>query len=77
MRQIVRTAGSVALLLVGSLFGLYGAFTLLYGGEEGSSGDEVVVNFGGKAYDANLVGALALGVALLLTIPALLLLRRR
>jgi hypothetical protein len=75
--RIARTVGSVALLLLGSLFGLYGAFTLLYGGEEGSSGDEVAVNLGGRDYDANLVGVVALGIALLLTIPAVLLLRRR
>ena len=76
MSRIARTAGGVALLLVGSLFGLYGAFTMLYGGEEGSSGDEVVVNFGGRDYDADLVGVVALGIALALIIPAVLLIRR-
>ena len=58
------------LLLAGVLIGLYGLFAILYGGDSGGNGD-TYVKFGGHEIDADLVGALALLVACVVTFAAL------
>ena len=60
----------VVLLLAGVLLGLYGLFAILYGGDSGGNGN-TYVKFGGHEIDADLVGALALLVACVVTLAAL------
>ena len=60
----------VVLLLAGVLIGLYGLFAILYGGDSGGNRD-TYVKFGGHEIDADLVGALALLLASVVTFAAL------
>jgi hypothetical protein len=53
----------LVLLIVGALFGLYGLFAILYGGDNGGGGD-TYVKFGRHRIDAGLVGAVSLLLAL-------------
>jgi hypothetical protein len=75
--RILRMVSGVAVLVVGCVLGLFGAFTLLYGGEEGSTGDSASVSIGGRFYDANLAGGVALALGASLITIAVLVLRRR
>lgn len=63
------------MLAGGVLFGLYGLFAILYGGDSGSSGD-TYVTIGGHEVDADLVGAIALLVAFFLLLGSLPFLKR-
>jgi hypothetical protein len=66
----------LAVFLAGCVLSLYGAFTLLYGGEEGSSGDSADVTIGGRFVDATLVGGVAVAIGASLIAIAVLVLRR-
>jgi hypothetical protein len=68
-----RTLGlliGLALLALGVLLALYGLFAILYGGDSGGSGD-TYVKFDGHEIDADLVGAIALLVALFAVLGAI------
>jgi hypothetical protein len=73
-RRVVGAVLGVVLLLAGMLLGLYGLFAILYSGDSGDSGD-TYVTFGGREIDADLVGAVALLLACLLTVAAVTVLR--
>ena len=62
------------LLLAGVLLGLYGLFAILYGGDRAGNGN-TYVTFGGHEIDADLIGALALLLAFLVTLAAVTVLR--
>jgi len=67
MARALRLTARVAVVLGGILLALYGLFALVYRGDSGGSGD-TYVTLAGRELDAQLVGAiaLALGVVLLL-----------
>ena len=60
----------LVLFVVGALFGLYGLFAILYGGDSGGGGD-TYVRFGGHRIDAGLVGAVSLLLALFALVTAI------
>lgn len=71
MRRATHVVIALMLLAGGALLGLYGLFAILYGGDNGGSG-ETYVKIGGHEIDADLAGAIALVLALfavLVSIP--------
>jgi hypothetical protein len=75
MRRAAGLLVGLALLAGGGLLGLYGLFAILYGGEGGDTGD-TYVTIAGHETDADLVGALALLIALFLLLASLPFLKR-
>jgi hypothetical protein len=73
VRKIARAVTVVGLLFVGAILGLYGVFDIIYT-ENGS--DSAYVSFGGRQVDADIVGALSLGLAFVFVMAAILTLRR-
>jgi hypothetical protein len=65
----------LVLVVVGGLFGLYGLFAILYGGDSGGGGD-TYVRFGGHRIDAGLVGAVSLLLAFLAICTAIVCVKR-
>jgi hypothetical protein len=63
-----RIAFGVSLLIAGALIGLYGLFAILYRGDSG--GSDTYVTLLGHEIDADLVGGVALLIALLLILLA-------
>jgi hypothetical protein len=70
MRRILGLLIGLVLLALGGLLALYGLFAILYGGDSGASGD-TYVKFDGHEIDADLVGAIALFVALFAVLGAI------
>lgn len=75
MASVVRFLFGLGLLLVAILFGLYGLFAILYGGDSG--GGDTYVKLGRHEIDADLVGAIALVLGLLAASASILFLARR
>jgi hypothetical protein len=70
----VRRVAGLVFIAGGVLFGLYGLFALLYGGDSG--GGDTYVTFAGHELDAGVAGAIALLLALLLLLAAVPFLKR-
>jgi hypothetical protein len=75
MRRAAGLLVGLALLAGGALLGLYGLFAILYGGDSGGTGD-TYVTIAGHETDADLVGAVALLIALSLFLASLPFLKR-
>jgi divalent metal cation (Fe/Co/Zn/Cd) transporter len=75
MRKALGLLVGLMLVAGGVLLGLYGLFALLYGGENGGTGD-TYVKLGGREIDAGVVGAIALLIAFLLLLAAVPFLKR-
>jgi divalent metal cation (Fe/Co/Zn/Cd) transporter len=75
MRRGAGLAVGLALLAGGILLGLYGLFAILYGGDSGGTGDTYIA-IAGHESDADLVGAVALLIALFLLLASLPFLKR-
>ena len=73
---MLATATGVALLALGAVLTLYGLFAILYRGDSGGSGD-TYVTLAGHELDADLVGGISLGLALVLALVATFVLRKR
>ena len=69
-----RRVFGAALLLAAVLLGLYGLFAIFYGGDSAGNGN-TYVTFGGHEIDADVIGALALLLAFLVTLAAVTVLR--
>lgn len=67
----------VLLLAGGVLIGLYGLFAILYNGDCQRDCGNVYVTFFGRQMNANMVGGVALAVALALLFTSVWFLRRR
>jgi hypothetical protein len=73
----VRLLAGLALVAGGVLVGLYGLFALLYNGDCSHDCGDVYVTFRGRQMNANLVGWIALALALGCVSSAVWILRRR
>lgn len=73
-RRIAGTVLAVGLIVAGVIIGLYGLFAILYSGDSHDTGNSYV-KFGGHEIDADLVGAVALVLACLVTFAAVVALR--
>ena len=62
------------LLVAGTLLGLYGLFAIVYSGD--THDGDTYIRFGDDKIDADIVGAIALLLALLLVLAAIVLVRR-
>lgn len=72
----VRLFIAVGLLAGGLLLAVYGLFAIVYSEDSGGSGD-TYVRFGGRQVDADIVGTVALLVALIALFCAVMFLNRR
>lgn len=76
MRRLGGLAVGFLLLAGGALIGVYGLFAVLYNGDcRGDCGDVYVTRFG-RQIDANLVGGIALAIALVAIAMGVWLLKR-
>ena len=70
MVRALRLTARVALVLGGILLALYGLFALVYRGDSGGSG-HTYVTLAGRELDAQLVGAIALALGVMLLLAAI------
>jgi divalent metal cation (Fe/Co/Zn/Cd) transporter len=76
MKRVVALLTGLVLLATASLLGLYGLFAILYRGDSRGSGD-TYVPLVGHDVDADLVGAVALLLAVVLILLSIPVLRRK
>jgi divalent metal cation (Fe/Co/Zn/Cd) transporter len=76
MKRVVALLTGLVLLATASLLGLYGLFAILYRGDSRGSGD-TYVPLAGHDVDADLVGAVALLLAVVLILLSIPVLRRK
>jgi hypothetical protein len=76
MKRVVALLTGLVLLATASLLGLYGLFAILYRGDSAGSGD-TYVPLAGHDVDADLVGAVALLLAVALILLSIPVLRRK